>query len=110
SREDVVRRINLRVDALFAAVLIEVTRSLTNRGLERNRTATQAIGYRQVLELLRGERSRLETIELVKVRTRQFAKRQLTWFQGQMDLRWLEVPSSESPSETAKRIAALLKP
>ncbi|HRI12527.1 MAG TPA: tRNA (adenosine(37)-N6)-dimethylallyltransferase MiaA [Verrucomicrobiota bacterium] len=110
SREDVVRRINLRVDAMFAAGLIEETRSLTNRGLERNRTATQAIGYRQVLELLRGERSRLETIELVKVRTRQFAKRQLTWFQGQMDLRWLEVPSSESPSETAKRIAALLKP
>ena len=40
----------------------------------------QAIGYRQVVEHLRGERSLPETIELVKIRTRQFAKRQLTWF------------------------------
>jgi tRNA dimethylallyltransferase len=64
----------------------------------------QAIGYRQVVEHLKGERGRLETIELVKVRTRQFAKRQLTWFRGQMDLHWLEIPAGETPVETASRL------
>ena len=51
-------------------------------GLEQNQTAMQAIGYRQVVEHLRGERSLAETIALVKLRTRQFAKRQRTWFRS----------------------------
>ena len=69
-----------RVDAMFARGLVDETRELLKHGLERNRTAMQAIGYRQVVEHLRGERALAETIELVKIRTRQFAKRQLTWF------------------------------
>jgi len=49
----------------------------------------QALGYRQVVDYLNGERSLAETVELVKVRTRQFAKRQLTWFRRQMELEWI---------------------
>ena len=71
---------------------------MLKRGLDQNRTAMQAIGYRQVVEHLRGERSLPETIELVKIRTRQFAKRQLTWFRRQMQLRWLN--ASEDPLAT----------
>jgi len=56
---------------------------LIQAGLERNVTAAQALGYRQVSEHLRGQRSLPETIELVKIRTRQFAKRQATWFKKQ---------------------------
>jgi tRNA dimethylallyltransferase len=48
----------------------------------------QAIGYKQAAEHLRGDRSLPETIELVKIRTRQFAKRQLTWFHRQMHMCW----------------------
>ena len=103
-REDLHRRINRRVDEMFAAGLIEETRGLLARGLEGNRTALQAIGYRQVVEHLRGERGRLETIELVKQRTRQFAKRQSTWFRGQLDLDWLEVVPTEAPAETVQRL------
>ena len=107
-REDLHRRIHTRVDAMFAAGLIDETRALLTQGLEQNRTAMQAIGYRQVVEHLRGERSRLETIELVKVRTRQFAKRQMTWFRGQLDLDWLEVPPTQGPEETAARLVKQL--
>ena len=60
----------------------------------------QAIGYRQVVEHLRGERNLAETIELVKVRTRQFAKRQLTWFRAQKNLEWIQLKPDE-PLETA---------
>jgi tRNA dimethylallyltransferase len=89
------QRIDARVDAMFARGLVDETRELLKRGLAENKTAMQAIGYRQVVEHLRGERSLPETIELVKIRTRQFAKRQLTWFRAQKNLEWIELKPDE---------------
>ncbi|HEY3856282.1 MAG TPA: tRNA (adenosine(37)-N6)-dimethylallyltransferase MiaA [Verrucomicrobiae bacterium] len=86
---ELVERIHKRVDDMFRNGLVEETKSLMERGLERNPTALQALGYRQVVEHLRGQRGLAETIELVKIRTRQFAKRQLTWFRRQMRLEWI---------------------
>jgi tRNA dimethylallyltransferase len=89
-------RINARVDAMFARGLVDETRELLKQGLAENQTAMQAIGYRQVVEHLRGERSLKETIELVKTKTRQFAKRQLTWFRAQKNLEWVELKPDEA--------------
>ncbi len=86
---ELVDRIHQRVDAMFRQGLVSETEALLKSGLEQNRTAMQAIGYKQVVEHIRGERSLPETIELVKIRTRQFAKRQSTWFRRQMHLDWL---------------------
>ncbi len=108
SRQDLHGRIRRRVEAMFKAGLIEETRQLLDRGLATNRTAQQAIGYRQVIEHLEGQRGRLETIELVQTRTRQFSKRQHTWFENQLDLDWLEVPEDEPPTTTAQRIVRRL--
>ncbi len=88
---DLHARINTRVDEMFAAGLLEETRQLLQRGLEQNKTAMQAIGYRQVVEHLCGERALPETIELVKIKTRQFAKRQLTWFRRHANAQWIEL-------------------
>ena len=107
---DLHTRINARVDAMFVRGLVDETRELLKRGLAQNKTAMQAIGYRQVVEHLRGERSLTETIELVKIRTRQFAKRQLTWFRAQKNLEWVELKPDESPEECARKICeAFLK-
>ncbi len=103
------RRIDLRVDEMFRRGLVEETRTLLPRGLAGNRTALQAIGYRQVVEHLRGERGLDETIELVKVRTRQFAKRQLTWFRRQLAGEWIKIESDSPSGAVAARIAAQLK-
>jgi tRNA dimethylallyltransferase len=92
-------RINARVDEMFRRGLVDETRELLQRGLEQNQTAMQAIGYRQVVEHLQGVRSLAETIELVKQRTRQFAKRQLTWFRRQLAPKWIELKPDE-PLET----------
>jgi tRNA dimethylallyltransferase len=105
-REDLSRRINARVDAMFAAGLVEETQELLKRGLEENRTAMQAIGYRQVVEHLRGERDLQTTIDLVKQKTRQFAKRQGTWFRNQLELRWINVREDTTPEEIAEQIFA----
>ena len=81
---DLRARIEARVEAMFATGLVDETRRLLADGLERNPTAMQAIGYRQVAEHLRGERGLAETVALVKTRTWQFARRQGTWFRRQM--------------------------
>jgi tRNA dimethylallyltransferase len=104
--EDLHRRINARVDEMFARGLVDETRGLLQRGLAENKFAMQAIGYRQVVEHLRGERDLAVTIELVKSRTRQFAKRQLTWFRRHGNCEWLELPPDETAEETVARISA----
>ena len=101
---DLHSRINARVDAMFARGLVEETRELLKHGLEQNKTAMQAIGYRQVVEHLRDERSLTETIELVKSRTRQFAKRQLTWFRRHGNCEWIELKAEESLEKMANFI------
>ncbi len=98
------QRIHARVDEMFARGLVEETRRLLAHGLAENQTAMQAIGYRQVVEHLRGERGLAETIELVKTRTRKFAKRQLTWFRRHGNCQWIELQPGETPPETMTRI------
>ena len=93
---DLHARINIRVDEMFRRGLVDETRELLQRGLAENKTAMQAIGDRQVVEHLRGERNLAETIELVKIKTRQFAKRQLTWFRRQLDPEWIELKPDDS--------------
>jgi tRNA dimethylallyltransferase len=103
--DDLHARINARVDAMFARGLVDETRELLKHGLAENKTAMQAIGYRQVVEHLRGERSLPETIEPVKIRTRQFAKRQLTWFRAQKNLEWIELKPDEPVETVIEKLA-----
>jgi tRNA dimethylallyltransferase len=74
-------RISRRVDEMFAKGLVRETEALLQRGLANNTTAMQALPG---------------TIELVKIRTRQFAKRQLTWFRRQMRLDWITLEGQSS--------------
>ena len=101
---DLHARINVRVDEMFRRGLVAETRGLLDHGLEQNRTAMQAIGYRQVVEHLRGGRSLPATIELVKIKTRQFAKRQLTWFRRQLSLDWMELAPLDTPDGIGDRL------
>ncbi len=88
---DLWKRIDARVDEMFRLGLVAETEDLLKRGLARNKTAMQALGYRQVVEYLAGARPLPETIALVKIRTRQFAKRQMTWFRNQARLDWTNI-------------------
>jgi tRNA dimethylallyltransferase len=101
---DLHTRINTRVDEMFRRGLVEETRELLTRGLEQNKTAMQAIGYRQVVEHLRGARSLPETVELVKIKTRQFAKRQQTWFRKHANVTWIELNAHTTPEEVLPAI------
>ena len=100
SVDDLRRRIDARVDEMFRHGLVQETRELLKHGLAENKTAMQAIGYRQAVEHLRGERDLAETIEQVKIRTRQFAKRQMTWFRRHGNCQWIEL----KPGQTAQDV------
>jgi tRNA dimethylallyltransferase len=102
--DDLRMRIDSRVDVMFARGLVDETCGLLQRGLNQNQTAMQAIGYRQVVEHLRGKLSLEESIKQVKIRTRQFAKRQLTWFRRQLDPEWIELKPDESLEKCVQKI------
>jgi len=102
--DDLRRRINLRTERMFSRGLVEETRGLLQQGLAENPIALQAIGYGQVAAHLHGDRGLAETVELVKARTRQFAKRQLTWFRRRGNCRWIELGPEESTAETVAKI------
>lgn len=105
-RDELNARIDLRVEAMFAAGLVREVRDLLDSGKSFGRTAGQALGYREVLEHLRGERSLPETIELVKTRSRQFAKRQRTWFRSLSECRDVPVDKRDDAVALAERIRA----
>ncbi len=109
SPADLRARINARVDAMFGRGLVDETRELLKHGLAENKTAMQAIGYRQVVEHLRGERPLKETIELMKIRTRQLAKRQLTWFRGQKGTKWIELKSDDPAEKWLLEISRVIR-
>ena len=109
-KPDLRQRIDERVEEMFALGLVEETRRLLERGLARNRTAMQAIGYRQVVEFLRGQRSLEETMTEVKKRTWQLARRQMNWFRHQADVDWVMVKPKENLAEVAERLVRRLKP
>ena len=106
---DLHSRINIRVDDMFNRGLVGETRQLLTHGLEKNPTAMQAIGYRQVVEHLRGERDLDETIQLVKARTRQFAKRQLTWFRHKLAVERMALDAGTTTDQVVERILTRVK-
>ena len=101
-RTELIELINARVGAMFEHGLMDEVRGLLARPLGLSRTASQALGYREVIEHLEGARNLAETIELVKLRTRQFAKRQMTWFRSLSECRFVSVAGSFDASSIAK--------
>ncbi|HEY6682062.1 MAG TPA: tRNA (adenosine(37)-N6)-dimethylallyltransferase MiaA [Propionibacteriaceae bacterium] len=82
-------RIAARVDAMWAAGLVEEVRRLAAAGLRDSLTASRALGYRQVLRYLEGEISEEQARELTIVGTRKFARRQDSWFRKDGRIVWL---------------------
>ena len=88
-REDMRALIDKRVDAMVEKGLLEEVRALLRRGLPRNATALQAIGYKEFLGVLEGTATEAEALAEVKLRSRQYAKRQLTWLRRNPAIHWI---------------------
>jgi tRNA dimethylallyltransferase len=104
-RDVLATRIEQRVHAMIAAGLVDEVRTLRDSGMSR--TAAQALGYKELLAHLDGAQSLAETVEQIVVRTRQFAVRQLRWFQRDPRVRWVDVVS-DPVAESGPIVAAAL--
>ena len=97
-RAEMKAALDRRVDRMMEAGLLEEVRALSGR-VPRDATALQAIGYKELLPVLDGEKTLQEGVEEVKLRTRQYAKRQLTWFRRNPEVYWLERREGQDFSE-----------
>ena len=88
-RQDLRDRIDRRVDDMVAQGLLDEVRSLLQSGLPRTATAWQAIGYKQFLAVADGRMTEDDAVEEVKLRSRQYAKRQLTWLRRNEAIHWV---------------------
>ena len=88
-REILYDRINRRVDIMIQKGLVEEVKELYNKYGENLTTAMQGIGYKEVVEYLKGNLTKEEMIEKIKMETRRYAKRQLTWFRKIENIVWL---------------------
>ena len=87
-RETLYNRIDLRVDKMIEAGLIDEVRNVTEK-FKISNTAVQGLGYKEVIEYLNGNISYEEMIEKLKLETRHYAKRQLTWFRRDKRIKWI---------------------
>ena len=103
-REELVRRLDERVTAMWAAGLVDEVRGLIPQGIESGVTASRAIGYQQCLAFIGGSLSEAEAIEETQALTRRYARRQVSWFGRSADTQWWE---SEDQTAVAQAFALL---
>lgn len=103
-REWLYDRINRRVEQMFADGLLAEVQSCLERVPPLSRTALQALGYKEVITHLQGDCTLAAAIEQVQTKTRQFAKRQHTWFRNLEECRAIPVTGRETPLAIAQQI------
>jgi tRNA dimethylallyltransferase len=91
-RDILYQRIDQRVDQMVEQGLLEEVKELKASGCTRNMVSMQGLGYKEILDYLQGDCALSEAIYLLKRDTRHFAKRQITWFKRERDVRWLNLP------------------
>ena len=108
-REDLWDRIDRRVDLMMAAGLEREVRDLLASGVPPAATAMQAIGYKEFAAALRGEEPLAQAVAEGKLRSRQYAKRQLTWFRRTPGLRWVTWEKDPDLSRGRQEVTAYME-
>lgn len=104
-REMLYSRINSRVDIMVRQGLFDEVQALLDKGLSPESTAMQAIGYKEPAAYLRGEIGRDEAIEQIKLSSRRYAKRQLTWLRRDEAVRWIQWGAVPDFDEALRRVS-----
>ncbi len=103
------RRIEQRVERMFQSGLIDEVRSLLDQYGELGRTASQAVGYREVISHLQQDEDLAEVTDRVKARTRQFARRQETWFRNLEECEFVPITEEPEPQAFAQQLVDLAR-
>ncbi len=107
-RETLYKRIDNRVDSMMASGFLEEVRELYQRGFGPDLKSMQSLGYRHLLRYLDGEVSLEESVAELKRDTRRYAKRQISWFNGDSQVRWIDMRDVPDTDVTAEAVAAVI--
>lgn len=105
-RSKLYERINLRVDIMIEKGLINEVIKLKDMGYNSNMQSMKGIGYKEILYYLEGKITLEEAIELIKKGSRNYAKRQLTWFRKDKRAKWIDKDSYTDEDDIVEKIAA----
>ena len=103
-RAKLYERIDMRVDLMLQDGLVEEVKGLLDMGCTRDMVSMQGLGYKEIIDYLNGDISLEEAVYIIKRDTRHFAKRQLTWFRRERDVRWLNKSDFSSEEEILEEI------
>ena len=102
NRENLYQRINLRIDKMIKDRFIEEVKMLREMGYKEDLNSMQGLGYKQINKYLNGIYTKEETINLIKIETRHYAKRQMTWFKNKLeDIEWIDLDKDEHKDNEA---------
>lgn len=110
ARDVLYKRIDQRVDRMMHAGLAEEFQSLRNRGYDSNSPGMRCVGYTELFAVENGQTTLPEAVEKIKQHTRNYAKRQSTWFRHKVDGTWIDLSDPQAASEMKKRITSFLIP
>ena len=108
-RSELYRRIDLRVDIILQQGLVEEIRALLASGIPAKCTAIQAIGYKEFVAALEGAIPIEEAADQVRIASRHYAKRQLTWFRRNKNIHWILRKNGESGEEILEKARQILR-
>ena len=108
-RAKLYERIDMRVDMMMEAGLVEEVKKLLDMGCTRDMVSMQGLGYKEIIDYLQGNISLEEAVYVIKRDTRHFAKRQLTWFRRERDVRWVNKSDFASEDEILEYILAQME-
>jgi tRNA dimethylallyltransferase len=108
-RDMLYERINARVDCMIERGLVNEVSDLLNRGFAPSLTSMQGLGYKEIVRHLNGEISLDEAINDIKVGTRRFAKRQLTWFRNKLRVERIDVTGMNTDEAAEVILACMTK-
>ena len=108
-RQVLYERIERRIDKMIQEGLVEEVDNLLKMGYNRNLVSMQGLGYKEIVPYLMGECTLDEAVYVLKRDTRHFAKRQLTWFRRERDVRWLDKTQFASEKEILDEIQNTIK-
>lgn len=108
-RQTIYDRINKRVDMMISNGLVEEVRSLIAGGISPDSVAMQGLGYKETVRYINGDISLDRLSELIKLGTRHFAKRQITWFKRERDVNWLNYEDYSNVDDMLNKMIEILK-
>ena len=108
-REKLNRRIDRRVDEMMEQGFYEEVKALKAKGFDTACNALNTVGYKELFDVLNGERGFTTVPELIKQNTRRYAKRQMTWFRADRRIHWVEASEVKGAAELAQEIARIFR-